>query len=401
MKKVIRPMFITPLVCTDKDVNGVINTALIEALPENFNPVILGSDKYEYNGNLNQLKVHEFYTVRALCKYGPQCIRKRLLNCPDAHYFTWFLNAMRISKSYIAHHEISYFHSISVPYSSHLVALKLKMQFGLPWVAQFYEPWVDNPFRRPGINGHKKEIEWERRIAQEADLIIHNSEEMCDSWKKRYGKIVEKKLFTLPMSFCFGQTKDFISPKMDNKLRFSHIGNLYGLRSAKAFLKSLAYLLSEHPEFKEKIELMLIGKVSDSDINLINELHLTGVVKLLGRLSEEECVKYYQQTDIFLVIESADQGLLFFPSKLIRYYYYQKPIIGLTLENSVLYNQLKQNGHNAFTPYDIEGIKYYIMRALSSYDSLLGFNREAYCCYEAKRVAEQYASIIFNRLYCR
>ena len=320
MKKIIRPMFITSLVYTDKDVNGVINTALIDALPDFFDPIILGSDKFSHNQKRKILNAHEFYTIRALCKYGPSCLRNILLNSPDAQYFTWYPNALRLSKSFIAHHEVSYLHSISIPYSSHLVALQLKKQFGLPWIAQFYEPWVDNPFRTPSVKSHKNDLRWEMQVAQEADLIIHNSEEMCESWKCRYGEIVNKKLVTLPMSICFNQIKE-LSPSqiVNNKLRISHIGNLYGPRTAKTFLKSLAQLLSEHPDFKEKIELLLIGKVSDSDINLINELNLAGIVKFLGRLSEEECVKYYQITDIFLVIESVEQGKLFFPSKLIAF----------------------------------------------------------------------------------
>lgn len=394
-EKIIRPMFITPLAYTDKDVNGVINTALIEALPVNYEPVVLGSIKSFKNGRAILLKANEDIFVRAFLRFGLKSIKQIIWDLPDKWYYLWYIYALRKGRLYLNNHEVSYLHSISVPYSAHLVAMELKKKYHLPWIAQFYEPWADNSYLIPKSWVKKKNEEWERKVAEQADLIIHNSDEMVESWKERYGDLVQNKIISLPMSFNFDQFKQLNRQEHNNnnKLRICHIGNLYRLRRADTFLKALASLIEESPQLKKKLEVFFVGLMDQEDTNLISELHLETLVRTVGKLSESECIEYYEKADVFLVIESPKQGKLFFPSKLIRYYYYGKPIIGLTCEGSVLYNQLHKNGHYAYTPNDIEGIKEYIGTAVNHYSSLLDFNMSAWREFDAGNVASLYSKL--------
>lgn len=401
MANKVSPLFITPLVYNDFTVNGVINTALIEALPDYFEPVVLGSIISKNEGRGIILKVYEDIFVRAFLKYCPKSLARIIKDLPDKYYYQWYFYALRKGNRYLKSHNISYLHSISVPYSSHLVALELKKKYHIPWVAQFYEPWCDNTYRIDKKWVWEKNKRWEKVVAENADLIIHNSGVMVESWKKRYGKIVEDKIIDLPMSFNFNQFKAvrrFSSNK--DKLHICHIGNFYRLRRADLFLKSLAALFNETPSFKEKIEVSFIGEMTKEDLLLIKELGLKEVVHTIGKLSEKDCIDYYENADLFLVIESPDQGQLFFPSKLVRYYYYRKPILGLTCKDSVLYNQLLKNGHQACESSDVEGIKQYLKKAVSDYPSLLNINQNAWSEFEAKNVASKYSEIIDRYLVC-
>ena len=399
MDKIISPLFITPLLFTDAVVNGVINTALVQALPDNYNPVVLGSfiarnvDKYVV------LKANEDIFVRAFLRFCPESLARIIKDLPDRYYYQWYPYALRKGKKYLKSHKISYLHSISVPYSSHLIALELKKKYHLPWIAQFYEPWGDNPYRLKKKWIWDKNKEWEKRVAEDADVIIHNSEEMVEAWKKKYGKMVEDKIYSLPMSFDFDkyQTVHHSSSNRD-KLHICHIGNFYRLRRADVFLRSLAAMFEEIPSFRDKMEVSFIGDITNEDVDLIKELGLKDVVHIVGKLSEADCLDYYENADLFLVIESPDQGTLFFPSKLIRYFYYGKPIMGLTCQGSVLYNQLLKNGHYACSPNDIDSIKAYLKKAISDYPSLLNVNREAWTLFDAKNVAAKYSEIVEHYL---
>ncbi len=395
MENKISPMFITPLVYTDKDVNGVINTALIEALPENYDPVVLGSIMSENNGRSKLLKANLDILVRAFFKYGPKSITHTIRDLPDKSYYQWYFYALRDGRKYLKINTVSYLHSISVPYSTHLLAMKLKKIYNLPWIAQFYEPWADNSYRIPKKWVWKKNEEWEEEVAVNADLIIHNSEEMVETWKERYGKIVENKIVSLPMSFNFDGFQALNTNKHgSNKLQIYHIGHLYRLRRADIFLCALSSLFNDNPEYKNKLEVSFVGQMDQEDLNLIVEYQLQNNVKVLGCLSESECIAHYENADMFLVIESPRQGKLFFPSKLIRYYYYGKPILGITCEGSVLYNQLFKNGHFACTPNDIDGIKRYLIKAMMNYSSLLDINKDAWCEYDSQNVAKKYNDYI-------
>ena len=40
-------------------------------------------------------------------------------------------------------------YTTSTPYTAHLIGLRLKRRFGLPWVADFRNPWVANTAVKP------------------------------------------------------------------------------------------------------------------------------------------------------------------------------------------------------------------------------------------------------------
>ena len=95
-----------------------------------------------------------------------------------------------------------------------------------------------------------------------------------------------------------------------------------------------------------------------------------------------------------MVIEGRDQGPLFFPSKLIQYYYYNRPIVGLTQEGSVLWKELKSTGHKVYHPDDIDGLERYLESALLNYNLLLNYSQNSWKRFEPKNVAEKYLDIL-------
>lgn len=388
-----KSFFITPYYDYRGDINASLNTIFIDAWRNFCSITFVITSSYSKSYSCNVIKLR--YSKIGLCilqfikKYYPK-IKFNLL--PDTFHWIWENNAIRTSVKCLENNKIDYLHSISVPYSSHLVALKLKKRYNIPWIAHFYEPWCDNTYRKSTPYVMRKNEEWEREVAMNADVIIHNSEVMCEKWHERYGKLVEGKLFYLPMPLT--DASKIISKGKGEKLVISHIGNFYGIRNSTVFLEALNNCLIQNPSLKDKLRVNFIGLYTDLDIETVNRFQLNDVVNFVGKITEEECVEYYNSSDIFLVIEGKDQGPLFFPSKLIKYLYYEKPIIGITETDSVLDKQLKNNGHYSYTHEDIKGITEYIERAVNSYDSLLSFKKDAWKEFEISNVIKIYKSIV-------
>lgn len=394
----IRPLFITPYYKYSGDVNSSLNSLFIDSLKDRgFMPVVLASENSGHSANL-VLRAKFCFLSRVILKIARVLsLPIKFEYLPDLLYWIWANNAIKVGKRYIDNSKIDYLHSISVPYSSHLVALSLKKKYGIPWIAHFYEPWSDNTYRKSTPYVKVKNEVWEKEVAINADIIIHNSEIMCNKWRLRYGDMVEGKLFYLPMPLSNSSKKK--SSNKGSGLVISHIGNFYGIRNSSIFLESLNVCLNKNPSLREKISVNFIGLVTDWDKELVNKYKLGDIVTFVGQLSEEECVKYYINSDVFLVIEGKDQGPLFFPSKLIKYLYYEKPIIGITESGSVLDNLLKENRHYSYTHDNIKGIADYIYIAVNSYNSLLSFKRDAWKEYEISNVIEGYKRIVEELLY--
>lgn len=395
--KHINPLFISPYVFDEENINARINTALINSLPKDYVPVVLCGDISQYNNRSQILSIKFSLYDKIKIKLLLKLTRMEICYLPDTHYYYWYKKALAKVEDYLKENKIDYMHSFSVPYTSHLVAYELKKKYNIPWIAHFYEPWGDNYFRKKSKKVTNFNITWERIVANAADVIIHNSDTMCESWKTRYSDIdkLNSKIKCLPMTFEFGESFiDSPSRNVGDKLQITHVGNFYGLRRALPFFSALCELINEIPKIRNYLTVTLVGDVMQEDVDFAKKYNLLDIIEIVGRKSEEECISYYKKADLFLVIESEQQGPLFFPSKLIQYYYYNRPILGITISQSVLYKELIATGHNAFNPSDIEGVKNFLKKALFDYDSLLNYNKGAWERFDSKNVVKDYLEIV-------
>lgn len=78
---------------------------------------------------------------------------------------------------------------------------------------------------------------------------------------------------------------------------------------------------------------------------MIESSGISPLVNLVGRVTEQECFKYYEESDMFLIVDINCEPNLFYPSKLLKYFCYKKPIIGLTKNDSVVYHELSKTGN--------------------------------------------------------
>ena len=89
---------------------------------------------------------------------------------------------------------------------------------------------------------------------------------------------------------------------------------------------------------------------------------------------------------------------LFFPSKILKYLYFRRPILGITPKGSVLDCELKQAGHISLHNSDLDGIVDYLERAIFNYESLIGFNQEYWHKFEPKNVVSLYEELVLRLL---
>ena len=118
------------------------------------------------------------------------------------------------------------------------------------------------------------------------------------------------------------------------------------------------------------------------------------IVKIVGKVSEIECNHYYNKADIFLAVDGDNNDNLFYPSKVLKYYYFNKPILGLINQGSVLSSELQKAGHRSLDKKDHLSIAKYISSAISDYKSLLNFNHNYWKYFTDSYVVEKYDSYI-------
>lgn len=404
----IKPLVLSKDYLWEQNAAGRVDRDFWNNAPNNaINPIIYCSNwqmndalvSAEHAGvDINVVKEADY--SRAVQSFVNRCPIPDFRNLPDVTYFTWGRFAKKAIGKYLKDNKIDYIDSLGMPNGSHLLALKIKQNFGLPWVARFYDPWIDNQQLRYKFNCSRRAVErMECQVAETADIIIHNNTHIAKVWSERYGEEVAKKIKVLPMVFDCSRITGYepISHKK-GKLVISHIGNLYGVRNAHNLILAINQLLSVHPELRNGIKVNMVGWVPNNDVNEISKLGLNDVFNLTGRISEAECTKYFNESDLFISIDGVGELDLNYPSKLLKYFYFRRPILGLTLDNSVAAEELDNSNNFHVNVQDIETIASFIEKAFFNYDDLLRFDSQYFLRFAPDAIINSYKTILYDSI---
>ena len=390
----INPLFISPEYLSD-DVNGTIERLFINALNHNkFEPTVLCCKSSTREDGLNHvIAIKRNYEV---AKFENKHYKS--LKLPDGYFLSWFIRCILFFLFNKNHFKIDYIHTYSVPYTTHILGYYLKKLLKVKWVVQFYEPWSDNMYLNlDALPKYKKKVQrWEGLIAENADLIIHNSEIAKERWISKYGANSKVKSLNLPFNpKILGNNID-ISFFNTGDVIITHIGNLYNLRKGKDVILGASRFRDSHPELFPKLKVFFIGKIQNEDRNLVASLNLEDTIIMLGSKTEEECLPYFVRSDAFISIDGEGQGLLFFPSKLIKYYYFKKPILGITDLGSVLDKELKNTNHTSIRHNEPGMICDFFYNLFTSRDSLYKFDKDAWKRFEVSCVVSDYEKLLID-----
>jgi len=120
---------------------------------------------------------------------------------PDA-YRGWAKAARRAAEARIRAGGVDAIWTTSSPESAHAAGLALKEKHGIPWVADFRDPWVGRVTYRPPTGWHDaKHRAMEHRVVHAADRVTLVSEAMVALYRKRYPDVDPSRLVFLRNGF--------------------------------------------------------------------------------------------------------------------------------------------------------------------------------------------------------
>lgn len=392
----INTLVIAPTFLRSSCAVGQILRHFISGLNNNHHAHILCSSNNDLELSSNNISIHQF-AENKLPHYVDRVSHRIHLTdlsfSPDPFYYSWNKKAYREAKIILKQEQIDYILTINNPVSSHLLGLRLKRQFNLPWVAYLFDPWHNNPFRKYQFEFLNRRDEMrERDVAENADMLLFPNNELMESWIEIYGNIVKEKSFVLPFATRIPEITDI--NLRDKRTVISHIGNLSDTRRAKTFLDALRLLRKNDPTLLNKILFNVVGYMSVLDKDIIIRENLNDIVNIVGHVSEEECIKYYESSDLFLIVDIDCTPNLFYPSKLLKYFCYKKPIIGITTENSVVANELMRTGNHVFKYHDSNSICDFLQQVIIDPSFAKTNDTNYYKKFLAENVAEKYLDLL-------
>jgi glycosyltransferase involved in cell wall biosynthesis len=251
------------------------------------------------------------------------------------------------------------------PFSSFVIAGKLKTKFDIPFFVDYRDAWIDNQFKfYPTPYHHYRHKKLEDKALRKVDKVIVVNRRIKESLLKHYQFLNFKDITIIPHGFDPEDLNNAAATlKENNKLIITYSGIFYEGITPRYFLQAFKNVTLENPEIAANIELHFIGLFRKENGKLVKKLRLQSFVKEFGYLNHNEAVKRIISSDILWLMlpHKASMGNVSL-GKMFEYFGTRKPIIA-SLPDGVSKNMAEEYGAAFITkPDDIQEIKGAIIR---------------------------------------
>ncbi|MGQ0553677.1 MAG: glycosyltransferase [Planctomycetota bacterium] len=270
---------------------------------------------------------------------------------------TWQASAVKTALAHLHKHPADVLLSTSPPHSTHLIAQQLKRRLGLPWVADFRDPWTQNPQRRWPTPWHRaRERRLETAVLAEADAIIANTPGNRLRLLEGFAGLSPEKVVVIPNGFDPARAPSLraalprttpsapsaaLPPARASRRRvLVYTGHLYD--GGETVLLALAEELRKDPGLAQRLVVRFVGSLDPDIATLAASLQPSGLVELAGFLPADGVPAEIAAADALLYVVPP-HGRHWIPSKLYDYFLAEKPIVAV-LPRGDAWDWLAQSG---------------------------------------------------------
>ena len=214
-------------------------------------------------------------------------------------------------------------YSTASPVTAHLVAGIIKRLTGVPWVAEFRDPWLGNPVaaRLPWLH-RRLQVKLERWIVGSADRLVFLSPSTMRLYRRRYPDAAD--MVTIPNGYEPSETiAPSALPDSSGRYRLVWTGTLYRPGELQVFLEALGALVARRPDVVDRLRIDFYGHVSSECEAVAGRLSggpMGAMVRFAGFVPRHEALRAIADADAALVMLGDGPGMgQFIPGKLFEY----------------------------------------------------------------------------------
>lgn len=261
--------------------------------------------------------------------------------------YLWCYTAYRkIKKENI---NFDYILTVHAPFPVRFLGFLLKKKYSKPLITFLFDPYSDNIYFRTDRFSVFLRRKIEKKIVLKSDYLIFNNDIVYDIFCERYASKIDC-FFILPLCCDYNSwlellSNDTLNDSQNNKRTFLHAGVIHGKRNLKGLNQIILYMKELDPNLSETFQVVLYGKLRQSDIDEVLRCKNEDVILIKEFLSPERLFEEMKKADALVVIDAMGEDNICFPSKICDYFLFNKPIIGITPQRSVTRNILTESGH--------------------------------------------------------
>ena len=250
---------------------------------------------------------------------------RQIVQFPDRHR-AWIGEAVRLATSWQDTWKPDLIYSSGPPHSGQVIAARLSSRFGIPWIAEMRDLWIDDPYldRHPWL---KPFHDWfARTVSSRAQGFVVVTEEARHGLKQAFPEkpVVLSYNGYDPADF---EGMDVVDPLDPQRLTIVHAGIIYlGRRDPTPLFEAIKSLGAD----AAKIRCLFYSDANGAVAALARKMKLEGSVEIRDAVPRTQILRVEREVDILLECRWMDpRGDGVIPGKLFEYIGARRPILSL------------------------------------------------------------------------
>jgi len=245
------------------------------------------------------------------------------------------------------------------PHCVHMLGHYLRRSSGLPWVADFRDPWISDGTPRDLSLLQHWLARWERTVFERADLILANAPNATRLFQQTYPARADR-IATLTNGFD-PRTVASGRPYQDAAVHLLHAGEIYAGRDPEPLFDAMMHL--NRRADARPFHLDILGRCDG--INGKNEL-----MSFHGQQRYEQSLDAMAHADILVLFDSPGRTIGV-PAKLYEYLGAGRPILALAEPDGDVAAILRSSGvvHRLARPKDATAIRQALLELECEFES--------------------------------
>jgi glycosyltransferase involved in cell wall biosynthesis len=233
---------------------------------------------------------------------------------PTREPLAWRRAALSVGRRLIRSNRYQLIYSSSGPMACHLVAGGLVRNTNIPWVAEFRDALVDNPYLSLPTPWHRRYYSrHENAIIRCAASVIVTTHAHKQVLQERYGE--QAPIHVLSNGFDPSEYPARVEGESGTFV-VSYAGSLYGERSIEPVLRGWKEWSERQFARSHRVRLRIYGQSFNADLaGAVHDLGLEASVEVCGLRSHAQAMEAISASDAVLVIKSP-VDLIHIPGKL-------------------------------------------------------------------------------------
>lgn len=252
---------------------------------------------------------------------------------PDSRRF-WMKYALTKAEQIFKQNKIDLIFATAPPFTNFLIASKLSEIYDVPFVVDYRDLWVDNPYYFYPTVFHKNyAISLESEVLKKCSRAVVISRDMKNALLSRYRFLEHNDVSIISHGY---DQEDFqnIQPsyKSEDKLIITHSGVFSADLTPKYFIKAVNMLFNEKPQLAKKIEFRFFGILQKQYQKMIKKSKYSDSFVLYDYLEHKDLMNHLASSDVLWLMFPRP---IVTPSRFYEYLGARKPLLVSSLDGDV------------------------------------------------------------------